>query len=54
MPDCKIVEKPMVDSHSSANRIVAMLANKFPRADEQRLSWMFPTGLMIFRLQADK
>lgn len=50
----EIAERQVVFEHSLANRLVARLANRYPRAYERRFAWMFPAWFMVFRLRAVK
>ena len=50
----KVVHARMIFSSGLANRVVARLANRYPRAYEQRWAWMFPAWFLSFELRVVK
>ena len=44
----------IVFTHSTLNRVVWQLANRWPRQYEQRWAWMFPAWFLYFELEVVK
>jgi len=48
----EILHRTIVFHHSTLNRVVSRLANRYPAAYEHRWAWIFPAWFLIFELRA--